>query len=493
MTDAHFIGIDLGTLDVRGVLVTAEGTVKAEVHHTLNVHSPAPGACEHNPEKDWWQSSRMIIQQLLATENVSPASVEGVGVAGLFPSACFLDEQSDPIGNALLYSDNRASHLLSWVSDVVGQPLKGDETIPRLLWLAQERQEIFERIKKVLTPTGYVVFRLTGRMSIDPHNASRMGGVVKKDGDGWRQDVLDDLEIPAEIFPESFPLVKVVGGVSERAAQDTGLKQGTPVITGTTDTLAALVGSGVQEIGEAMIYYGSSCTLSVVTVPFAEAVVGLESFGIDAPYQLAVYLPSSGAILRWAFDLFTSLQEEVPPQDTVFEKLDAAAAHIDPGAEGLFVLPYFSGRFFPRPDSQASGHIAGLKLNHSIGHVWRALLEAPGYVIADRLRHPLPHQMKRMWASGGGARSKIWRGIISNISGIPQYYAPEGSGALGIAFLAAFGTGHVSRFSTLSEEWLQSIEVTEPDEQVVASYLDKKETWRRLDLAAGYSQSPSNK
>jgi xylulokinase len=483
-----FIGIDLGTLDVRGVLVTASGRILAEEHRALAVHRPASGRSEHDPELDWWQTTCSLIQQLLKTSGVSPASVGGVGIAGLFPAACFLDEKGMPIGNALLYSDNLAEHLINEIAETINQPLKGDETLPRLVWFARQRPAMFERIQMVLTSTGYIVYRLTGHFTMDPHNACRFGGGVNQERTGWQADMLDTLGIPAEILPPVLSSTEVAGGVTEKAAQETGLAPSTPVIAGTTDTLAALVGSGVQDLGEAMIYYGSTCTLSVITVPLARAMAQPASFGPDSPYQLAVYLSSSGATLRWAVDLFTALQDRTLEPRSIYEKLDEAASRIAPGSNNLFVLPYFAGRFYPHPDSQARGHIAGLSLQHGIGHIWRALLEAPGYALADRLDYPLPHPLRRLYASGGGAQSAIWRGVISNMLGLPQHYAPEGSGALGAAFLAALGTDHVSSFRAIRDEWLQGVEITEPEADQVARYREKLSVWRRLDAIAGESR-----
>lgn len=476
-----FIGIDIGTLDIRGVLVTSTGKILAEDHRPIVIRTPSPGMAEHDAEMDWWDNVCQIVRQLLHDSAVSPSDVTAVGVAGLFPATCTLDRDGNPLGQAILYSDSRAEEEVAEVAEVCGQELTGDEVVPNLLWMARHRPSDFEQIHSVLSTTGYVVYRLTGATIIDPHNAYRFGGVASASRLEWHTDLLSALGLPAEIFPRVALSTEVVGGVHEEASQASGLAVGTPVITGTTDTLATLVGNGILEPGDAMIYYGTTGLLTLMTVPIAQVLERPAGFGPDVPYNLAVYLLGSGAAIRWALDLFTALDDSPPEPEALYRRLDSAAADLEPGAEGLFVLPYLTGRLYPEPDSAARGHISGLSLQHGVAHIWRALLEAPGYVLATRLREPLPHPIRRVTATGGGARSEAWRSIISNMTGLPQHYSPRGSGALGAAFLAALGTKHVSGMEVIRDQWLGEIHVTDPDPDQMIRYQELLTAWRNLD------------
>ncbi len=484
-----FIGIDVGTLDVHGILISMTGKLVAHQHRAIAVRSPFPGYAEHEPEQDWWNNLCSITQQLLHTSGIEPQAVAGIGLAGLFPVTCALDEQGSPVGPAILYSDSRAEQEVDEVSRICGQPLTGDEVIPNLLWLARHRPLTFARVKTVLSATGYLVYRLTGQATLDPHNACRFGGVVNSTRTGWELEKVAALGLPPDILPQIAATTKVIGTVTRQAASFTGLVEGTPVITGTTDTLATLVGNGVLELGEAMIYYGSTGTLSIVTVPLEDAFHQPALFAPDAPYQLAVYLIGSGAMLQWALDLITACAQAPENRDTLFRRLDMAAADVEPGAGGIFVLPYLAGRYYPQPDGAVRGQIIGLSLHHQAAHIWRALLEAPGYVLATRLQESLPHPIRRLVASGGGARSETWRRIISDMTGLAQHYLPSGSGAMGAAALAALGTGHVSDLKAIREMWLQDERVTEPDPAQVAMYRELLPRWQALDEAASARRS----
>ncbi len=479
-----FVGIDIGTMDVHGVLVTETGTILSEQHRSIAVHSTAPGFAEHDVEHDWWDNVCSIIRKLLHEGDVSPSDVAAIGVAGLFPVTCVLDCDGNPLNRAILYSDSRADQEVSEVAEICGQELIGDEVTPNLLWLARNRPTDFERTHNVLSTSGYVVYRLTGEYVIDPHNAYRFGGVVNVSRTGWRLETLSALGLPAEIFPSVELTTQIAGEVHKEASEVTGLAAGTPVITGTTDTLATLVGNGVLDPGDAMIYYGTTGLLTLITHPILQALEQPSTLGPNVPYSLEVYLLGSGAVVSWALDLLTALDDSPPGLDTLYHRLDSAAADLEPGADGLFVLPYLTGRLYPEPDSAARGHIIGLSLQHGVAHIWRALLEAPGYVLATRLHEPLPHPIKRIVAAGGGARSETWRNIISNIVGFPQYYTPGGGGALGAGFLAAMGTKHVSRIETIREQWLGEVQMTEPDPEQTVRYQELLSEWLEFDASS---------
>lgn len=488
-----FLGIDIGTLDISALLVSAGGEVRARSHIPLRIRCEKPGYAEHDPVQDWWRNVCKVTRQLLADADVAPSRIEAVGVAGLFPVTCALDEKGAVLGRAILYSDSRAETHVPAATAMTGADLTGDEPVPNLLWLARHQPSLFSRIHTLLTSTGYLVYRLTGRRVIDPHNAYRFGGVVDGTGLQWREDVRTELGLSDTALPAIAPPGAIAGAISAAAAAETGLTAGTPVITGTTDTIATLLGNGVLDAGDAMIYYGTTGLLTLLTVPLAKALADPSLFGPDVPYYLAVYLPGSGAAVRWTLELLTALQESPMPPEKVYARLDATAATVAPGAGGIFFFPYMAGRLYPRPDGSARGHFAGLTLQHQAAHLWRSVLEAPGYVLAARLQQALPQPVRRLFASGGGARSSTWRSIVSNMLGLPQYYTPAGSGALGVAYLAAQASGAFPDLETIRSTWLGNREATAPDPDQHADYRRLLAEWQALDgaLASFQKRQPA--
>jgi hypothetical protein len=225
---------------------------------------------------------------------------------------------------------------------------------------------------------------------------------------------------------------EVVGPVSDEGAARTGLPRDVPVVMGATDSFCQLLGVGVSRPGDALVYYGSTGTLMVPTVDLARAVGDGAAFGEDAPYRLAAYLRSCGTFLD-------HLREVVLGRSPLAE-LDELASDVPPGSDGLLALPWLAAT--EEEGASSAGALVGLTLAHGRGHLWRAALEAFGYVLMearDRLDAPLGHVV----AAGGGSASATWRSIVTDQTGWSQTVAPEGGAARGAAFLAALGTGAV--------------------------------------------------
>jgi xylulokinase len=280
----------------------------------------------------------------------------------------------------------------------------------------------------------------------------------------------------------------VIGVVSESAARATALEAGTPVVCGAADTIASLLGTGVTRQANAMVYYGATGTLDVCTVDLDEAFAIPERIGEDIPYTLGTYSLASGAALAWFRDQFCSEERELARNSgqDAYAVLDRQAGRLRPGAEGLVVVPSFLGQTWPEDDPHARAAIFGLTLSHTRAHVYRALLESFGYDLKRGLRYLERHgvPVRRLVAAGGGARSNVWRQIVSDITGLPQEHSKGGGAPLGDAFLAAIGLG-ISRDVTEIESWLPPRTLTEPRGEFSDSYAEPFELYLRLHECVG--------
>jgi xylulokinase len=353
--------------------------------------------------------------------------------------------------------------------------LTGDEVGPRLVWLASIAASDMARARWALGPAGFVGLRLTGRAAIDPHSAARWGGLANEARNGWDAAILDALGIPLRLLPPILPPDFVLGDVTSSAATESGLQAGTPVVVGATDSFAAMLGSGLRKAGDAMIYYGGSGTLLLGTADFVTAVREPAVFGPASPYRLAAYALNSGGFVERA------RRELLGGRP--FAELDGEAAECPPGADGIFVLPHVSGRMLPRPDPKARAAVVGLRLDHTRGHVWRAILESFGWVLMEAQRSG---SIEAGWvvAGGGGARSPAWRQIMSDMTGWPQALAPDGATARGAALLAATGLGDATGLGALWDRWASSGDggvVATPDSTAHARYTDLLPGWLLLD------------
>jgi xylulokinase len=410
----------------------SDGSLVAEGKAMRPPRSSQPGEMVHHAEDDWWSGTREAIGQLVG--RMGHRSIDGIGIAGLFPAVVLLDHDGRPLTDGILYGDVRATDEAQFVADRLGIELTGDEVTPRLLWTRDREPERFARAERALGPAGYVGFRLTGEGSIDPHSATRWGGISNRTGRDWNRDAVERLELPVSVLPAIKHPDQVIGGITARAARETGLPEGVPVVAGTTDSLAALVGNGVTRPGEAMIYYGSTGTLLVVESDLTTAISGGPTTGFASPYVLAAYSLNSGTLLE-------HVRRNVFGRED-YERLDLEAAASPPGAGGLFVIPAGVGRFPSSSDSARRTTMFGLGAEGGRGAIWRALLESFGYVIR-RAGGSATNWIGPTTAAGGGARSRMWLQVVSDITNQPQIVRSEGGSARGAAFLAAYGTGEL--------------------------------------------------
>jgi xylulokinase len=466
------LGLDIGTLGVKGVVVTIGGRVLARARRDHDANHPRPGWTEHDAERQWWGDTLRVIHELLAAPGVDAAGIVAVGISGLTPCLCLLDNSGRPLRPAILYSDNRALAQLAEVNRCLGASLTAQAVTPKLRWLAENEPEVVARAAVMLSSHNYAVLRLTGRPSMDYDTASIMGGIFDVSRLAWDEQACAAAGLDARLLPPLHPVTGVVGGVTSAAAAATGLVAGTPVIAGTGDTFPTMVGCGAIEPGDAMISFGTTGLLTLTRRPLASAAAGphFDDASRSGAVTWVANVLTCGAMLAWYRDELACRPGSRSADRRIdFAGLDALASRVSPGAEGLIALPHWSGRRTPTPDPDARGVLFGLTPAHTPAHIYRALLESFGYAL-----HPGFAAMRdattRVVCTAGGAASPLWRQIVADILATPVEYHPAGSGALGIAFLAGYATGRMVDFGAIKSAWLAHPESTQPDPEAVAVY-----------------------
>jgi xylulokinase len=443
MMGATWLGIDLGTQGVRAALIAEDGTPLGAGAVDFASRDGSPGMMTHDPDRDWTEGTVAAIRAAIG--DADPGRIAGIGACGLFPAIALLDVDGRAVAPALLYGDTRAGAHVAETGRRLGLTLSGDEVSPKLLWLREEQPELLDRAVSAIGPTGFVVRLLTGTTTIDPQSAFRWGGLVDGTRRTWDAGALEELGIRVDLMPQIRDPGSEAGVVSDSAAALTGLRPGTPVVVGTTDSLATFIGHGAVRAGDVLIYYGSSGTLMACTTDLETVLRDPSLIGDGVPWRLAAYALDSGRLLE---HLRTTMFGGRP-----YAELDNEADTVAPGSDGVVVIPHVQGRFDGRRLLPSTGAIVGFGLADGAPQLWRAALEAFGHVVADG-RERIPDRLGRVVAAGGGARSATWRHIVGEISGLDQRYDPRGSAALGAAFLAAFGLGGVACLDPVAEGWL---------------------------------------
>jgi xylulokinase len=296
----------------------------------------------------------------------------------------------------------------------------------------------FRRVAKVLLPKDYIRYRLTGKFFSEVSDASgtSLFEVGKR---RWSEDMLKALEVPRHWLPEVTESPVVSATVSARAANLTGLMEGTPVAGGGGDQAAQAVGTGIVAEGIVSVTLGTSGVVFAASDTYRVEPQGrLHAFCHAVPGQwhlMGVMLSAAGS-LRWFRDAVAG--------GISYRELDAAAAQVSAGCEGLLFLPYLSGERTPHPDPNARGVFFGLTLRHGRDHMTRAVMEGVSYGLRDSLElmRSLGLPLRQVRASGGGAQSALWRQILADVFGttIATVNVTEGA-AYGAALLAGVGVG----------------------------------------------------
>ena len=470
MTKTYLMGVDIGTYSSKGVLVLGDtGKVVGSciVDHSLSM--PKPGWVEHDPDKVWWGEFVEISKKLLGSTQIDPKLIKGIGVSGIGICVVPIDEKGNTLRQGILYGiDTRASKEILELEKILGKEqifqlsashLSASVSGPKILWIKNNEPEIFEKARWFLTSHSFIVYRLTGRATVDIYSACGYAPLIDVENICWNEKAAD-LIVPIEKLPELVWSSEVVGSVTKEAAKSTGLAAGTPVIAGAIDAAAEAISAGLSEIGDMMIMFGSSNSLILKS----KKLVRTDNFwGLNwvEPNSYAVVggMATVGSLTRWFRDNLAPI--EMARQNEGGENAYAVMAKLTskspPGSNGLVVLPYFEGERTPIYDPDAKGVFFGLTLKHTREDLYRAILESVGFGIRHNIESMIAEGLapKRILAVGGGTKNIEWMQIISDIANVEMIIPDKQIGsAYGDALLAAVGVGILNDL-TESKKWIQ--------------------------------------
>lgn len=456
MGKGYLIGVDIGTYESKGVLTTLEGhIVNTQVRpHTLSI--PKQGWAEHDAESVWWGEFCSITRELIKESGVAPKEILGVGCSSIGPDMLPVDESCNALRPGVLYGiDTRATEEIKELEDKYGKEvilnkcanaLSSQAVGPKILWLKHNEPDIYNKAHKFVSGTTFIVAKLTGRYVIDHYTASTFVPLYDFEKNKWDEEFCKGIVEP-ERLPEIAWTTDIAGTVTRKAALQTGLAEGTPVIIGTIDASAEAVSVGVVSPGQMMLMYGSTVfIIEVSDKPVTDSRLWAAPYLFPGTYAIKGGMSTTGAITRWFRDNFAKdlLEIEADTGENAYGILSNQARDVAPGSEGLVVLPYFSGERTPLNDPKAKGMIFGLTLAHSRAHLYRALLEGVGYGINQHIDilDAIGAKPEKIFAVGGGTKNKEWLQIVSDICNMEQQVPSVTFGAsYGDAFLTGLGIG----------------------------------------------------
>ncbi len=487
---SYLLGLDVGTTGCKAALFSPDGNVVASCTHEYPLYHPRPGWAEQEPE-DWWSGTAGAVRELIGTSGVAPADVAAVGLSGQMHGAVLLDEHMAPVRRAIIWSDGRTTAQCREITrtvgakrliELTGNPALEGFTAPKVLWVREHEPESFARARLLLLPKDYVRWRLTG---VACQEISDAAGTLLFDvrRGCWSEQLLEELDLDRSLLPEVMGSAEIAGQVTAEAARATGLREGTPVVAGGADNACGAVGTGVVRDGLVMVSIGTSgVVLSHSSEPRIEPRGRVHTFNHSVPgaYYLMGVTQGAGFSLRWLRDVL-----DVRGQDgrEAYELMSEQAAAVSPGSDGLLFLPYLQGERTPHMDAAARGVFFGLSGAHTRAHLIRSVLEGVAFSLRDcfEILRSLGTPITQVRATGGGARSDEWLGIVASVLGVPLHRTTSAEGpAFGAALLAGVGAGLYPSIADACAATIRTTTSVEPDPDARERYERAYALYREL-------------
>jgi xylulokinase len=483
----HYLGVDIGTYETKGVLVDETGEIIARAHRGHKMLVPQAGWAEHDANKDWWGDFVFVTQKLLTQSGIDPKTIRAIGCSAIGPCMLPVDSDGEPLMNGVLYGvDTRAAAEIALLNEQIGaqvildrcgNALTSQSVGPKILWLKNNRPDLYARTAKFLTSTSFITHKLTGRYVIDHYSAANSSPIYDVARQDWTLDLAPDIA-RIDQLPELLWTSDIAGHVTQKAADETGLAVGTPVIAGTIDAAAEALSVGVASFGDMMIMYGSTIfTIMLSEQRIRDARLWYAPWLFEGEHASMAGLATSGTLTHWFRDQFA---KELT-SDEAFITLAAEAAKTPAGANGLVFLPYFSGERTPIHDTNAKGMMFGLNLTHTRADLYRAMLEgiACGTTHVIDTYREIGHPPSVIYGVGGGTKNAVWGQATSDVSGLEQIIRARTIGAsYGDAFLAALSVGDVAKGDI--EKWNHVASRIVPDAKTREVYDRQYKVFREL-------------
>ena len=487
------LGIDVVTSSVKAVLLDARGKLCAACQAEYPLHHIRPAWVEQDPE-DWWKATCLAVREALSKVPQGPERVLGLAVSSQAPTLLPLDRSGRPLRPAMIWMDRRAEAEAVRLTEILGAEeihrITGNRpdafyVAARLLWLRNHEPEVLKRTWQFVQVNGYLNYRLTGRLGMDPSHAALLQMRDYATGE-WSAALCSACGVEPAQFPEVMESHHIQGEVTAEAAEATGLRAGTPVMAGTVDSPPAALEAGVVEPGIAAEMTGTS---TVVIMPndrgLTEPALIAMPHCLPGIHLLLGAMVSSGGCLRWFRDQLGQAEVQAAREQgsDAFDLLTREAAQAGVGSEGVIFLPYMMGERSPVWHTNARGVFFGLSLATHKAALVRSILEGAAFALRHNLEVAVRAgaEVREMRSVGGCSRSDLWNQIKADVLGLPVLLPRTSVGSpFGDAILAGMGAGVYPDVRKSLAEMVQLDRRFEPDRANHERYSEIYQVYRDI-------------
>lgn len=466
----YFIGFDTGTSGTKVAIYSDDARLIAEAYRSNNINYPAPGWAEIEP-KQFYKSVIEGIKECIYKSNIKTKNIRSISCSGVICGLVPIDENWVETYNYIPYLDNRGKEVAIDINNTV-EPIWLEENgnsevgayIPPVMmkWLMKNKKEIVKNSSKVVTAAHYVLGKLGGLKAKDAFmDWGHLSGWVigynasKRD---WSLKQLELLGIPLEILPQIRKPWDVIGSITREVSEETGLKEGTPLVAGSGDMHQSCIGSGVVDSGMSSDIAATASNLNIVVDNYNIEKTSKKTFmyamdTLGESYIAWSVIPGGGLSLEWYKNNILGMKDD----KNFYRKMSALAEKTGIGSKNVLFFPFLQGRTNPVwPNSSAVW--MGLYALHNSGDLWRSILESIGYEYLTWLNIMKKNGLKpyKVIGQGGGSKDYFWNQIKSDILNIPYLILERDEPTLlGNALLGAFGVGDIKDIRKSIKEWVK--------------------------------------
>ncbi|WP_440894734.1 gluconokinase [Amphibacillus sp. Q70] len=469
------IGLDIGTTSVKAIVFTLTGKLIAEAEELITTNYPKPSWAEQDP-KEIEQASIQALRNVVIKAKVEDDEVLTVGMSAAMHSLICLDRKMEPLSPMMIWSDKRSSQIAEkWLAEngermylKTGTPIHPMTPLLKLIWLKEEQAQAYLKANYFMSMKEYLIHRWFGKRVVDYSMASATGFFNVNDLK-WEESALKLAGVREEQLSKIVPPTEILTGLNEDIAKQIKLSPGTPFVIGAADGQLANLGSGAIKPGEVNISVGTSGAIRQF-VEGAPINSKMETFTYAFTEDISIVggpTNNGGIAFQWLKDLIEF--------EGTHDELLTYANNIELGSDGILFLPYINGERAPIWDGRARGSFYGLSINHTKGHLVRAVLEGISFNLfqINQSLERIAGTAKKITVNGGLSKSKLWTQIMADIFGQNIYLSDtHHNAAWGAAWTALVGIGKVQSFT--------DIKASLPDEHVVEPNMENHKMYKYI-------------
>ncbi len=481
------LGVDVGTSACKAIALDARGRVV----HTASASYPTRQGIDGEVTQDarhWLAAVRSVLRD--CARSLGGRAIQGIGLTAPAHVGVLADANGEPLARSLLAFDGRPAAVVPALRERYGDELyratfvdlSSGWTLSQLVWLREQVPEIWPRIRTLLTQKDWIRYRLTGVACIDASDAVGTA-MVDQRSLTWMDAVCRDVGFGPDQLPPIVASTDPGGGLDRSWARATGLRTGTPVVVGATDTAAELVSVGALDPGSSLVKIASTGTVvGVASEPVVERRLLTYPHVVPRLWYTLAATNTAAVAYHWLREVVFAAPAALPK--VAYAEMDRCAARAPAGSGGVMFLPFLEGERTPYWDPRLRAAFLGLSSGHSRDHMARAVLE--GVALSLRscrdtvVAAGLP--VERPFLAGGGVASRLWRRILVSALGSPGRLAHPQGPAVGAAVLSA-ACGATSTAQVRARAPRPRLTTIRPDPDWASTYDGLHETYRMAAAA----------